>query len=392
MNKSKEIYEINIRQIIFSSIFFGALFTTAKALIALTIILLTSKKAWLTIIDRIIILWLIFILTYFINLYYNNANDKNFNLQLLILPVASYWIGKETGLKIKNGNQFFISTFLMGTSLSFFTTYSVILSIYKDGFSGLSRSIEIIGFGQTAVSATVLGGLLIVTASLAGTLFCKSDELSKYWKILFFITLILSTIASLRLGSRTLLAISLISLVFGYVINRKTINSGIKFIFITSICAMPIAISYAIESESILINYFADRISDEAYSSQTAGGRSEKWLASIELILNNPFGWDLSINGYSHNLWLDTARNGGWISFTLICIHTILLTITYLKSINKNKCSKLFITTTTCLMIGFNLLFFVEPIFEGFLYSFAAYLGFIGLITTTKINRYTKTT
>lgn len=369
--------------VIFVAVFFGAVFTVAKALIAAAAAIVISGKNTSKLFDANISFWLLFILSYSIIVYLKGFGGDSVEFQLLFLPVAAYWIGKVAGTKCDSGVNVFILLLMMGFSLSFFTLLSVFLNIYEQGFSGLTRSIQIIGLGDIEASATVIGGNLVVLISAAGVLFCSSKDISPRWRLALLALVIAAVVVTLRIGSRTHLIILLISLAVGFLINRKKSGLLSTFVFIAGLISLPFVINYLLDTDSFLATYFMDRLDDDSYSAGSAGGRTERWTKSLELMIENPLGWNIDAIGFSHNFWLDTARAGGWVPFFFLCLHTLSGALTFYRAIECNRRSRIYVTTTSCLLAGFLLLFAVEPILDGFTYALSAYCGFLGVLSAT---------
>jgi hypothetical protein len=111
----------------------------------------------------------------------------------------------------------------------------------------------------------------------------------------------------------------------------------------------------------------------------------------MENIFSKPFGWELEEFGFSHNLWLDVARFGGIIPFSLLLILTYRSVRIFIRTIKANNQSLLLNTVLICYLLALFLIFMVEPIMEGLFFLFSIYCLFTGmskkhldLILTTK--------
>jgi len=111
-----------------------------------------------------------------------------------------------------------------------------------------------------------------------------------------------------------------------------------------------------------------------------AGGRSERWLKSIEHMFTDPLGWDVREFGFSHNLWFDVLRVGGVLSFVLLSI----ITIRVIKDLLKNlKNENVLLSSKVHLLvyfIAFILIFMVEPILDGMTSLFVLFCLFSGIL------------
>ena len=113
----------------------------------------------------------------------------------------------------------------------------------------------------------------------------------------------------------------------------------------------------------------------------TAGGRTYRWIGSLESIFTDPWGWGLEKYGHAHNMWLDIARMGGAISFLLYLAFTLSVFFSFYKLL-KLETTKLFLKNYFIVyLIGFLLVFFVEPIMEGYYLLFLLFCIFTGIIS-----------
>ncbi|MBL0253061.1 MAG: hypothetical protein IPQ12_11040 [Polaromonas sp.] len=110
------------------------------------------------------------------------------------------------------------------------------------------------------------------------------------------------------------------------------------------------------------------------------GGRLDRWVDALSLIPSHPFGWSSFDFGYAHNLWLDVARNGGWFSFLMSILLSVLFVFNFKSALKNNREDILYLSFIWCLAIGFSALFMVEPIMDGFVYVFSAFCLFWGVI------------
>ena len=120
---------------------------------------------------------------------------------------------------------------------------------------------------------------------------------------------------------------------------------------------------------------------ENGYSIESAGGRTELWMMSIENLFLHPMGWKQE--SYAHNLWLDMAKIGGWISLFPFIIATVIV-LRKLLLLFKNKCS-LFAEGIFVLNLAVFLAAFIEPVIEGSM-SFFLLLMFIWGMTVAISN------
>ena len=339
---------------------------------------LGRKNKYIKYIDLNFVFIIIFFIIYAMFSLYDGHEKTEFNMQNLFAAPALYITGKWLGEKSKSEIYLVRAIWITGLALASITLIAVINNIVQHGFTGGVRNL-VVSDAEQETSATVLAGLLIIIVSYAGVIFSISTALKNTDKALISIFFILSLISAARLGSRTILLLGIVSILQGIYINRKKYNFfHLSFIIFAIVISSIASIEYMSNALDIF-SYYEDRLEDEGTGIGSAGGRSERWINSISLLINNPMGWGINLNGYSHNLWLDAARNGGIISmlFLIILSHRAIKSIIKTISISSNDMA--FKTLVSCLSISYLLLFLVEPIFDGFVYVFASFCCFWGI-------------
>jgi hypothetical protein len=116
------------------------------------------------------------------------------------------------------------------------------------------------------------------------------------------------------------------------------------------------------------------------YGASTAGGRTQKWAKSFEYIVERPLGWSVEDFGYSHNLWLDTARAGTVIALVFLLLFTLLSFKRIFTLLRKTEIDIVFKNQCLVYYLAFMLQFFVEPIIDGSFELFALFCLFLGII------------
>lgn len=320
-----------------------------------------------------------FFIVYFITSQYDGYKKTEFNVQLLFATPVLYWSGKWLGDNQAHSGALVKIFWLIGLALASMTLLTVFKEVALYGFSGGSRGFIDSVTGQE-ISATVLSGMLVVLVAYVGVAFSPPQTLGKADRVIIFVFFLLGLFAAARMGSRTLLAIGALSIFQGLYLNRRIYGGkGLLTVSFFFFVATYLAIDY-ISSIVDILSYYQDRLDSEEHGISSAGGRIERWVNSLSLIIANPLGWGFEINGYSHNLWLDTARNGGIPSLTLISILTFNAINDFRKSCYKNFRDAAYSTTVACVGTSYFLLFCVEPILDGFVYVFLSFCCFWGVV------------
>lgn len=320
-----------------------------------------------------------FLLLFFGTIYYLMSNvgplgKTDVSTSTIFFPAAAYAAGKWLGFCSRTVRGLCWGYFIIGVALSFNAVVSVLYDVAQYGFLGGGRNIEIVGSGGQELSATVLAGSLVLLISSGGVVFSSDESLSLAERLSFLLLAFVGVFVALRLGSRTFIAIGAITLIIGLIVNIKKLGyvNSVLFAVLLVSCLWG-GVNY-VGGDLDLFSYFQDRIDDDEVGSATAGGRTEKWVNSLYLLQDYPWGWGLSLNGYSHNLWLDSARNSGWVGFFLISF-VYFASLYSLLSVSKGSALG---TYLTCIVVGFSLLFFVEPILDGFVIVFCGYCALWG--------------
>lgn len=365
-------------------VFSNNVLTIGKSFIVLLLIIIFGRRYYDKLIDINLIAIILFFVSYFAFSFVDSEIKTGAPPALLIMPPVMYICGKWLAFRSRNSSELVTSYLFIGLALSFITFLAIWSNFIGAGFEQGSRSINISEQGEE-ISATILGGMLIILVSFGGVVFGKSQDFGLMRRIIVILFFVLSLLAAVRLGSRTLLFVGGLCLFVGFIYSSRThsvMKSSMVAIFF-------FAVGYFLLdwlSKTIEVDfYFRDRMDSVDYGAITAGGRLDLWLGSIGKILFNPFGWSFNEFGYAHNLWLDAARNGGWVSFLLLIVVTGLFLLSLTNAIIASKGDSLFTTFVLCMSTGFMLLFMVEPILDGYLYVFSAFFVFFGVISVGRV-------
>lgn len=350
-----------------------------KILLLTSVIFLINPNLFILVDKNVIVIFLFSIFFYF-NQNLKSDYTSNFlsNIHFLFYPSLSYIIGKYIVLYYSNKRKKIIYFYIF---IAIIFAFLPILSILQQlgNFTDGKRTMYLIPNKDFLISATVLGQFFVLTTIMIPFVLFKYK--SYFVNLLLLVSSILSILCVLRLGNRTQLVLLFISFFLNIVLNYK-FNTFKSNIYIMFLFFFGIITYNFIDINSNYFSQYSDRLNNKEAGIDSAGGRSEKWINSFNLLIENPTGWELSQTGYAHNLWLDTAREGGIISLVFISIITISFFINFyrfIKKINKkaneNKNLKSFVII---LGVCINFYFFVEPILDGMPIFFSFFLIFFG--------------
>lgn len=328
-----------------------------------------------------------FILTLFSLIYAGfYALEPEFGLQFILIygvfPPIFYLLGKLLCSKVSNENTLFKSLFFVGFFLSFSALVSVLFDIAQNGFGQINRSLPML-WSDDLVSATVMGSFFTLNMCIPAILIVHQIKLSAILRSLMILVFILSIMCVLRIGTRTQIVISLFTLFISliYIVPRQSLKKNVLLFSSFAIGLFFIFQNVQIDLSSDVLSAFADRMDGSGSDIASGGGRSSRWIKSLENLFVKPLGWSVEEFGYSHNLWLDVLRASGVIPFVLIIIYFIRasLKIKRITSLNNQMLS--FFNQIRMYCIALFLLFMVEPILEGMYPTFIVFCFLIGVIT-----------
>lgn len=369
---------------------FGVVFPEIKSAILLVCFLfLAPTRLWVNF-DLNLLFLSITMLLYALRF---PVDDFGFLFGLIFLPVSSYLVGKWAGFGFLNLSNVVNSLFLIGFSVSFHVVISVVFDIYQNGYANFKREVPLLGLGGGDIAATVLGGYLITLNSLASVFLCKNFSpvllKSKLFYFLCVFYLLIVIIVFLKLGSRTQFFIFIISLTIGYFANF-TDRSGIwRSSWIGIFLVGVFFVYYSLDQGFEILAQFQERIGMEEASVSSAGGRADRWIDSLNYVFVHPEGWSLDAVGYAHNLWLDIARVAGIEAFVFSLFFTLANIITFYCFLLSNRNNRLLLTAFLSVFICYHLLFFVEPIMDGFVFPFSSYCVILGIVSGFNVRRKT---
>jgi hypothetical protein len=312
-----------------------------------------------------------------------------------IIPFAMYSAGHNLANKTWYSTTKLI--FILGLALSLPSLLSVLWDIYENGFVTLKRDVPNIWTGE-AEPATNTAGKLIMNMCIPALLLIKWRIFSQNFlvSLVSLIVFFLSITVILRLGSRTHLVIVIFTLFFA-IIYKLFKQGALKNVLLISILFVFSNISFAylsLDTSNDLLSAYADRMDSRSHGAASAGGRTHKWEKSLEYIFTKPVGWEIDDIGLSHNLWFDTARVSGALGFFTLLIFSFKVTISASRKILTENLETFSYRIEGMLLIyilAFNLLFFVEPIMEGYFPCFTMFCLIAG-IQSNRIHQYNNST
>ncbi|MEL7268256.1 MAG: hypothetical protein AAGL34_01630 [Bacteroidota bacterium] len=316
------------------------------------------------------------------------ATDPSLGSQFVLIyafiPTTLYISGKILQKELNNDLSAFWLLFFVGFVFSLPGIISILMDISANGFVKIKRDVTNIWTGELQSATNVASGFAL-NMCIPGLLLLGWKTIQKKSHQFFLIGIyVISLICVLRLGSRTQIALSVFTLIVAvfYKLRKQNARQNVGLIFLIFL-SVNVVVSYAtLDTDTELLSAYADRANSKTNSASTAGGRTQKWEKSIAQMFKEPLGWDLREFGFSHNLWLDTARVGGILALFLLLLFTFGASKKIYKLYKLHNRPKLLNGQLILYCTCFFLSFFVEPILEGYFILFSLFCLTMGFVST----------
>ena len=336
-----------------------------------------------------------FVLLFFISIIYalfylfDPIGGVQFVVYYAFFPCLFYLFGKHLTRDYADSNVIFYLFIAIGILFSFSALVSVTLNFLQGGFSQLDRSLPFFWTGQL-FSATKMGSFFTFNMCLPALLIADQNRSNLLLKIIATLVFGLTLICVIRIGSRTQLVVMLLTTIVSlfYVIPKQSAKKNTVLFLMLLALVFYVYKNVSFDLNADWLSTFAGRMEGGSGEVASGGGRTERWVKSIEYIFEKPLGWSLDEFGYSHNLWLDALRSSGIITFILLIIFTFRSFYLVIKTIKINRNLLYFNVLILVYGLAFFLLFMVEPILEGMFSFFLLFCLFFGILT--KYNTVTK--
>jgi len=357
---------------------FNISFILGYALIAL---FLFKKEFLLRNMDSDFVLLSIFSITYAAFYSFDPVGGGQFILIYALFPPAFYLMGKYLTRKNTSSNLIFYIILVIGFAFSFSALVSVFINFLQGGFSQMSRHIPMFWTDELTY-ATKMGIFFTFNMCIPALLIADQGKSKLILRIIASTIFVLSLICVIRIGSRTQLGVIIITCLTAmlYVVPKQSFKKNFALFVVLGVFTTIIYKNVSFDLNADWLTTFAGRLEKGTDDIASGGGRSQRWVKSIENIFKKPLGWGLEEFGYAHNLWFDILRVSGIIPFILLIIFTIRSILSIRKTIKLNQHDLKFNVLILVYGISFFLLFMVEPIFDGVFSMFVIFCLFIGML------------
>lgn len=246
-----------------------------------------------------------------------------------------------------------LTAFFFGSYFYYWTLYDMILT------GNIVSPQRFLTIQDASIGATLVGtnvSLGFVGISVFSIL--KDAKL----RFGFLVVWILSILATVHMLNRSGIIITFICLAIVLLVYFKNTKHFSRMIFVVSFLVIVVVILEAIPSlQDVFVAYSEREVAGDDSALLSGGGRTSRWIYALEQIPSNPFGWENY--GWVHNMWLDVAKQAGWIPFIFLVAITIKCINSARRIVRTRK------DAFSCTILGLNLCMFlaamVEPVMGG---------------------------
>jgi len=319
------------------------------------------------------------------------VSGKQYIVLYAIIPPAFYLLGKLISERLNNKpTRIYYLLLVIALLVSSTSLLSVLKGIQELGFGSIDRNLPNFWNGNI-VSATLMGAYFSLNMCIPAILLAKQKK-SSLFKIVLAVTYIITLVCVLKIGSRTQLGVSIITLFITilYLFPKQSLKRNITLIliFIGIVIYASTKIDLSLDGE--LLSAFADRSKGGTKELASGGGRTEKWGKALINIYKKPLGWGVEEFGHSHNFWLDALRIGGILSFFPLVFFTVRALLIVRGALKKNKKAIGLNVVILVFTTAFFMIFMAEPILEGLFSYFAVFCLFIGIVDQYRTHQPSK--
>ncbi|RRQ48843.1 hypothetical protein DZC72_14345 [Maribacter algicola] len=298
-----------------------------------------------------------------------------------ITPPFFYLLGKYLVRDNIHTKSLFFLLFAISIIFSTTAAISVFINFLKGGFVQLERTIGMF-WDNSPTSATIMGSFFTLNMCIPALLIIGVGKKIISFKVLAIVVFIISLICCIRLGSRTQLGIFLITSVLSilYIIPKQNSKQNLMLFFVLGGIGYFISTKVSFDLDADWLTTFADRMEGKNTGIASGGGRTERWVKSLEYLFKYPLGWDVNEFGFAHNFWLDVLRASGIVPFIILIIYTIRSFMQLRKTLGMIKDDIIFKGQILIYFFAFMMIFMVEPVMEGIFMTFIVFCIYKGII------------
>lgn len=306
-----------------------------------------------------------------------------------LFPFIAYESGMYIFKRFKNIDSFSLLMAILIVCMSVFAVIMCVKDYFETG--NIINFTRAIGINEDewdpdaeaqGISATGLGTLVSLVLGTAGMLLVKSDsKIDGRIKIMLAVAAVLGLYVTIHVLNRAgfiYIVVGVIIAFFRPPVSSIKIGMGMMIIILAGLALFAVAQSSEVVQKAI--EGYAERNNVVGYGMESMGGRTDRWAAALEQIPHTPLGakeLDFTDDGkYAHNMWLDCAINGGWLSLALLLTITFRFVMRFLKVFRLKKISNFNRSFYMLILATLILQCMVEPILLSVLPYFLLWIFF----------------
>lgn len=331
-----------------------------------------------------IILFFFSIFFYFISAIYRNEYVTFYLVPFLLGPVLGYLTGYGMLTAEKGNEEKTFVRLLFAIILGRFA-HGVLNIFVSNGFVDVERNGTDF-WTRRILAATGQGALMTLAISLFfyAIFIVKKKDMMK--KILLCAMVAVAIYNSIMSASRTALIIMLIVFVIcflymlfssGFTQKKKMILFFAVFFLVFAIVLIYSLNVFSIRTQIENSPLYIRLTSPEEYESGDEN-RYEMIVNAIRIGITHPFGD--GTNDTAHNLWLDTFKQTGWLTFVLLLAFTIGVLVDLKRVLSHKRVPTELKYLCLSLFSAILINFAVEPIMKGMPYYFVVFCIMAGAL------------
>lgn len=347
-------------------------------------------KSIITVLDMDFFIIFAFSFTYSAFVFFGDNRGVQYLIIQTLFPATFYILGKLLITKEITNKQLIILIVISGFIYSITILLSTFNNLVVNGLNQTDRFIPSF-WSNDEIKATKAASFLIYNTVIPAILVANRKRFNLIFKIVLLVMYALTLIASFRLGSRTLIVVSIFTLMVSiiYIVFNQSLLANLKLISSLTALSVITYLFIPINFDSPIFSTLGHRMKNGATeSTATAGNRTQLWTDGLGNLFQNPLGWEYHM--HHHNLWLDIAKEATIIPLLFFLIHNF-LSLSNIKKLFRISPKDLGLNVTFFLVIfSTYLLFFTEPVIEGNFFSIVVYCLYAGLLKKFLENKKAK--
>lgn len=352
------------------------------AYLLLIVYFLTKKDVLIQNLDFEFFLLLLFGFTYSLFNSFGDHKGVQFLIMQAVFPSFFYLLGKSMIHKEMSPKNVvavvLISVFIFSST----AMLSVSSDLMKGGFTQIGRLINNY-WNNKPLQSTYYSIYLIYNMAIPIIFIASRKTFNMGYRLGMLAIYIVSLLCVFRLGTRTAIAITIITTTLGLFLlfSQQSFKQNIRLVVILGVSVYLFLNFNPIGLDAEVFSTLGHRLqSANTSSTATAGGRTAYWAQALNSLVEHPLGW--TSRKHAHNLWLDLAKVAGVIPLFFFLAFNIknFKSLVRLVRLPKSDDMLLLKITLGLFTLGALVAFFTEPVLEGSLFVVTFYCFLQGML------------